>query len=202
MKTNEEHEDKRAGMDGVMEVRARDATAAEAEAAAQLCDFSELVARQGRFLYRVALGLLRNPQDAEDAVQEAFLKLYRTEAWHGMENERAFLARTVWRLGLDRIAARPARMEDVTEMELAGNEASPEAAAMDVAERALLRRLIEKLPEDLRRTLLLSAIEGMTSREVAEIMAIPEGTVRTRLMRARTELKRQYERLSRSKEVR
>jgi RNA polymerase sigma-70 factor (ECF subfamily) len=182
-------------MDVVAEGLARDAARAEAEATARVCDFSELVARQGRFLYRVALGLLRVPQDAEDAVQEAFLKLYRTNAWRGMENERAFLARTVWRVGLDRIAARPARMEDVAEMELAGTGASPEDAAIDSAERALLRRLIEALPDELRQTLLLSAIEGMTSREVAETMSIPEGTVRTRLMRARADLKQRYERL-------
>jgi len=182
-------------MDVVTESMARDAARAEAEAAVRVCNFSELVARQGRFLYRVALGLLRNPQDAEDAVEETFLKLYRSNAWRGMENEKAFLAKTVWRVGLDRIAARPARMDNVAEMEPAGTGASPEDAAMDSAERALLRRLIETLPGDLRQTLLLSAIEGMTSREVAETMAIPEGTVRTRLMRARTELRQRYERL-------
>jgi Sigma-70 region 2 len=58
--------------------------------------FEEMVARQARFMFQVAFGLLRNRQDAEDAVQEAFLKLYRGEAWLRMENEKGFLARTVW----------------------------------------------------------------------------------------------------------
>ena len=60
-------------------------------------------------------------------------------------------------------------------------------------ERELLRRLIDALPEELRQPLVLCAIEEMTSREVAVAMGIPEGTVRTRVMRARAELKRRFE---------
>ena len=204
------------GMDVLAEGSAQDALMRPANAEAELRlhdeiqaltsvrdrEFGELVERQGRFLYRVALGLLRHPQDAEDAVQETLLKLYRGEAWRGMENERAFLARTVWRVGLDRIAGRPAAMEDVSAIELAGPGDSPEQEAVDGAERALLRQLIAALPEELRQTLLLSAIEGMSSRQVAETMGIPEGTVRTRLMRARSELKRRYESLRQGKGVR
>ena len=59
-------------------------------------------------------------------------------------------------------------------------------------ERALLKRLIDGLPEELRQPLVLSSVEEMTSREVAEAMGIPEGTVRTRVMRARTELRRRF----------
>jgi RNA polymerase sigma-70 factor, ECF subfamily len=59
-------------------------------------------------------------------------------------------------------------------------------------ERSVLRRLIDGLPEELRRPLVLSSIEEMTSQEVAEAMGIPEGTVRTRVMRARTELRRRF----------
>ena len=71
--------------------------------------FAALVDRHARFLYRVALGLLRNSEDAEDAVQETFLKLYRNDAWLTMEDEKAFLARSVWRTGLDRLAHAEAR---------------------------------------------------------------------------------------------
>jgi RNA polymerase sigma-70 factor (ECF subfamily) len=158
--------------------------------------FGEMVGRQARFMFQVAFGLLRNRQDAEDAVQEAFLKLYRGEAWLRMENERGFLARTVWRVALDHLPLVAERMSsDVSEMELAasgGVGTSPEQSAVDKDERALLRRLIDGLPEELRRPLVLSSVEEMTSREVAEAMGIPEGTVRTRVMRARTELRRRF----------
>ena len=154
--------------------------------------FEEMVARQARFMFQVAFGLLRNAEDAEDAVQEAFLKLYRGEAWLRMENEKGFLARTVWRVALDRLPRASERMSDVSEMQLEAVGGSPEENAVDEDERAVLRRLIDGLPEELRQPLVLSSVEEMTSREVAEAMGIPEGTVRTRVMRARTELRRRY----------
>jgi RNA polymerase sigma-70 factor (ECF subfamily) len=154
--------------------------------------FEEMVARQARFMFQVAFGLLRNRQDAEDAVQEAFLKLYRGEAWLRMENEKGFLARTVWRVALDHLPRSGERTADVAEMELAANGESPEQSAVGEGERALLKRLIDGLPEELRQPLMLSSVEEMTSREVAEAMGIPEGTVRTRVMRARTELRRRF----------
>jgi RNA polymerase sigma-70 factor (ECF subfamily) len=156
-------------------------------------EFSGIVERQARLMFRVAYSLLRNVQDAEDAVQEAFLKLYRGDAWRRMEDERAFLARTVWRVALDRAPKAADRMDDVAGMELASAFGSPECSAAEKDERALLRRLIDCLPEKLRQPLLLSAIEEMTSREVAAVMGIPEGTVRTRIMRARAELKKRFE---------
>ncbi|HZY73457.1 MAG TPA: RNA polymerase sigma factor [Edaphobacter sp.] len=156
-------------------------------------EFSGIVERQARLMFRVAYSLLRNVQDAEDAVQEAFLKLYRGDGWRRMEDERAFLARTVWRVALDRAPKAADRMDDVAGMELASPADSPERSAAEEDERVLLRRLIEGLPEDLRQPLLLSAIEEMTSQEVAAVMGIPEGTVRTRVMRARAELKKRFE---------
>jgi RNA polymerase sigma-70 factor, ECF subfamily len=154
--------------------------------------FEEMVARQARFMFQVAFGLLRNSQDAEDAVQEAFLKLYRTDGWLRMENEKGFLARTVWRVALDHLPKASEQTSDVSEMQLAAKGDSPEQSAVAGDERALLKRLIDGLPEELRQPLVLSSVEEMTSREVAEAMGIPEGTVRTRVMRARTELRRRF----------
>jgi RNA polymerase sigma-70 factor (ECF subfamily) len=158
--------------------------------------FAEMAERQARFMFRVAHGLLRSVQDAEDAVQEALLKLYRSDGWLHMEDEKAFLARTVWRVGLDVVARRPRGtepLEDEAGREFAAGGESAEASLVGRGERELLRRLIEALPEELRQPLVLSAIEEMTSREVAMAMGIPEGTVRTRVMRARGELKRRFE---------
>jgi RNA polymerase sigma-70 factor (ECF subfamily) len=155
--------------------------------------FGAVVDRQGRFLYRVALGLMRNAEDAEDVVQEALLKLFRGDGWREMVDERAFLARVVWRVGLDRIAARRVGDMDVTEMEVAATGETAEEAMVGEGERVVLRRLIEGLPEELRRPLVLSAIEEMTSREVGVAMGIPEATVRGRVMRAKAELKRRFE---------
>jgi len=140
--------------------------------------FTRIVAEHARFLYRVAHSVLRHPQDAEDAVQD----------------ERAFLARVVWRTALDRIRMRPAAAEDEgAELRLSDARPTPESAAAESDERALLHELIEALPLDLREPLLLSAIEELNSREVGLMLGLPEGTVRTRLMRARTELRARFE---------
>lgn len=158
--------------------------------------FAALVDRHGRFLYRVAFGLLRHAEDAEDAVQETFLKLYRNDAWQAMEDEKAFLARAVWRTGLDRLSTAGAKAmrnsEDVTELEIASAAESPEELALGASARALMKALVDALPETLRQPLVLSAVEGMRSYEVAVVLGIPEGTVRTRVMRAKAELRRKF----------
>ena len=165
----------------------------EVKDSAREAAFARIVGEHARFLYRVAFSLLRHPQDAEDAVQDALLKLYRGESWRAMQDERAFLARVVWRCALGRLGSRVEVFVDGAELRVEEWRAGPEEAAAEVDERALLRELIEELPGELREPLLLSAIEEMSSREVGLVMGIPEGTVRTRLMRARTELKKAFE---------
>lgn len=148
--------------------------------------FTELVERQSRFVFRVAWSVLRNSQDAEDVVQETFLKLYRNGAWECMRDERAFLARTAWRLAVDRMRARrrtpvkPDAPQPLT---------TPEQAALTGDWTAVVYRLVDALPEELRQPLALSAIRELTSPEIAGVLGIPESTVRTRIMRARQILK-------------
>jgi RNA polymerase sigma-70 factor, ECF subfamily len=157
--------------------------------------FTELVERQSRFVYRVAYAVVRQVQDAEDVVQETFLKLYRTGAWEEMVEEKAYLARVAWRIAVDKAAQRGARAADELMDGLAHGGATPEQDAIASARRELLMRLIDGLPEELRQPLVLGALEEMNSREVGLAMGIPEGTVRTRMMRARAELKKSFDAL-------
>lgn len=150
-------------------------------------EFEALVRRQSRFVFRVAYAILRNSHDAEDAAQETFLKLYRNGTWNEMENERAFLARAAWRVAVDRIPR--AQIEPPEEAEPASTEPDPEQQAIAADWNAMVHRMVDALPEELRQPLALSAVDGLNSREVAAILGLPEGTVRTRLMRARQMLK-------------
>lgn len=161
--------------------------------------FTRIVHQHARLMYRVAHSLLRHPQDAEDAVQDALLKLYRGNAWQQMDDERAFLARTVWRTAYDRMSGRLTQPGELAELLLPDTRPTPAQAAEDADEHALLHQLIDRLPEDLREPLLLSAIDELTSREIAAVIGIPEGTVRTRLMRARTSLRQQFHALTTSR---
>jgi RNA polymerase sigma-70 factor (ECF subfamily) len=156
--------------------------------------FARIVEEHARFLYRVANSVLRHPQDTEDAVQDALLKLYRGESWRGMQDERAFLARVVWRTALDRRSARLVGVEeDGAELRVVDGRATPDREAVENDDRALLHELIDGLAEELRQPLLLSAMDEMSSREIGAVMGLPEGTVRTRLMRARAQLKLAFE---------
>jgi len=168
-----------------------------AEAAELDARFADLVERQARFMFKVAHGLLRNQHDAEDAVQEAMLKLYRTGAWIHMQDERAFLARTVWRVAVDIAARRRNGTQEATDADLACSSVGPEQLVDEGDQRALVRELIDNLSDDLRQPLILCAIEEMTSREVAVMLGLTEGAVRTRVMRARAELRRRFEALQR-----
>jgi RNA polymerase sigma-70 factor (ECF subfamily) len=112
-------------------------------------------------------------------VQDTFMKLYRLNAWQGMNDERAFLARSAWRLAVDRRKKAPPVTLDMPSVP------NPEDAALASDWNARVHSMIDALPEELRQPLALSSLEEMNSREIGTIMGIPEGTVRTRLVRAR-----------------
>jgi RNA polymerase sigma-70 factor (ECF subfamily) len=154
--------------------------------------FSLLVDRHAHLMYRIAFSLLRNAQDAEDAVQEVMLKLYRSATWQNMKDEKAFLARSVWRVALDRRPRVQPQSLDEGHEQFAGKGDSPETQAIRKCQADYLRKLIDALPENLRQVLVLSAVEELNSREVGLLIGIPEGTVRTRLMQAREELRRRF----------
>jgi RNA polymerase sigma-70 factor (ECF subfamily) len=159
-------------------------TVAATDSAASRDDrFAELVARQSRFVFQVAYSVLRNVHDAEDVVQDTFLKLHRSGAWENLDNERGFLATAAWRLAVDR-TRRPKMVAEV-ERSVPSHEGSLISGDM----HATLHRLIDGLPEEFRLPLALSAIDEMTSPQIAEMLQIPEGTVRSRIARARTMLK-------------
>jgi RNA polymerase sigma-70 factor (ECF subfamily) len=162
-------------------------------------EFTALVQRQSRFVFRVAYAVLLNPHDAEDAVQETFLKLYRNGEWKNARNEQAFLARAAWRVALDRRrAARPAAIASDPEAALALESSlpGPEQAVVGANQHAHIHAMIDALPEELRLPLVLSANDELNSREIGEILRIPEGTVRTRLQRARQLLRERMGRLN------
>src|SRR4051812_45008075 len=98
------------------------------------CDerFAALVARQSRFVFRVAYAVLRNSHDAEDVVQEVFLKLYRSFHGHSINDERAYLCRIAWRMANGRRAkARDFRLsDDGLPLEVASLRRTPEQAVV------------------------------------------------------------------------
>ena len=152
-------------------------------------ELESAVREHGRTVYKVAFAALRNHHDAEDAAQETYLRFWRhRKHWSEIRDRRAWLARTAWHVALDRRKARPeVGLEEAAEsvQQLRAQGASPDEIAAREQMTALLARLIASLPEDLRGVLSLSAVEDLNSVEISDVLGIPEGSVRTRLMRAR-----------------
>ena len=141
-------------------------------------------------LYRVAFSVLRNAADAEDAVQEAFLRVLRHRNSLGeIRDHRVWLIRIVWNIVLDRKRRAKTRPEtdDVDELARvlpsAGLSAEQLFAAAQFHSYVLAR--VDRLPPKERQVLLLSAFEELSSVEIASVLGITESSVRSRLFRAR-----------------
>ncbi|MFB3922049.1 MAG: RNA polymerase sigma factor [Terriglobia bacterium] len=152
-------------------------------------EFEVAVREHAKFVYKVVYSVLRNHHDAEDAAQETFLRLLRQQKkWPEIRDRRAWLARTAWRVALDRRKPTPeVALDEVAKavLELRDQGAGADEIASTEQMKNLLGRLIAALPQDLRDAVALSTAEEMTSVEISEVLGIPEGSVRTRLMRAR-----------------
>ncbi|HEU5328512.1 MAG: sigma-70 family RNA polymerase sigma factor [Thermomicrobiales bacterium] len=155
-------------------------------------------------LYRTALRLSRNPQDAEDLVQETYLNAFRSlDRFEEGTNLRAWLFRILNNAFISQYRRRKRRpsssLEDVTEYYLydhlaeGGASPRPENPERDVlallGDETVLQAL-EELPVEFRQVELLADVEGFSYREIADILGIPIGTVMSRLYRARRRLQK------------
>ncbi len=155
-----------------------------------------LVAGHARMVFRIAYSILRNHHDAEDAVQECFLRVVKHKSrLHKVRNAKTWLARVAWTTALDK--RRSGRMTALGEDAVGelGLDSLPDTAPGADDQLALqqkqqvLERLVAGLPAELRYPLELSTVQELNSAEIAEVMEIPEASVRTRLFRARKQLK-------------
>ena len=149
-----------------------------------------LVSQHSGTLYRVAYSVLRNAADAEDAVQEAFLRVLRhRDSLHEVRDHRVWLIRIVWNVVLDRKRRQKTRPEtdDVADLArvLPMDGLSAEQRASAAQHHAHVLACVDKLPAKERQVLLLSAFEELSSVEIAAALDITESSVRSRLFRAR-----------------
>jgi RNA polymerase sigma-70 factor (ECF subfamily) len=156
-----------------------------------------LVADHSRMVFRIAYSILRNHHDAEDAAQECFLRVWKHKVrLHEVSNAKTWLARIAWTTALDKRRAGRKLLslddgESGAELMESLSDGTPTADEQLAfrQKQQLLQRLIAGLPDDLGQTLELSTVQELNSAEIAEVMKIPEGSVRTRLFRARKQLK-------------
>jgi RNA polymerase sigma-70 factor, ECF subfamily len=149
-------------------------------------EFEARIADCSTLAFRVAFSVLRHRQDAEDVAQDAFVRAHRHFGkLRHRDRFRAWLVRTTWRLALDHRRGEQRR----SARQNAHLIATPQVAADAAAERTTaLWEAIDALPDKLRIVIVLSAIEGHGIGEVARLLDLPEGTVKSRLFHARRQL--------------
>ena len=149
-----------------------------------------LVDQYATTLYRVAFSVLRNQSDAEDAVQEAFVRVLRHRETLGeIRDHRVWLIRIVWNIVLDRKRRAKTRPEtdDISEVArvLPAHGLTAEERAAAAQHHAQVLACVEKLPAREREVMMLSAFEELSSVEIAAVLEVTESSVRSRLFRAR-----------------
>jgi len=160
----------------------------------KLDGFEAIVLPQLGAAYNLARWLTRNDHDAEDVVQEAYLRAFRFFDGFRGGDVRAWLLTIVrntyytW-LSSNRLRDLSAPLED-EDWELESDAPDPELNAIQTSERDRLEHAIEALPAEFREVLTMREIEEMSYKEISDIVGIPIGTVMSRLARARKRLQR------------
>jgi len=168
----------------------RPLTGTELAMAQSLNQFEASLAESSRLAFRVAYGVLRHREDAEDVAQEALTRAYRNLIrLRERDRLRAWLVRITWRLALDHQRSRKRRV--ARESIPAPRETNETAADLLAARERCdcLWAAIDVLPEKLRIVTILAGIEEHDIREVSLLLDLPEGTVKSRLFLARQRLK-------------
>jgi RNA polymerase sigma-70 factor (ECF subfamily) len=163
--------------------------------------FEALMRRHNRTLFRTARAILRDDAEAEDALQDGYLRAFRSMGtFRGEARVSTWLVRIVAnealarrRKGVRRAAVIPIRRGAEEHQYEAEAVMSEHDGPQDLAERAeirsLLERAIDALPEEFRIVFVLRALEELSVQETAAALGIPEVTVRTRFFRARSQLR-------------
>jgi RNA polymerase sigma-70 factor (ECF subfamily) len=164
--------------------------------------FELLMRRHNRRLYRVARAMLRDGAEAEDALQDAYIAAYQAMAgFRGQSSLATWLSRVLVNQCLARLR-KQARRDNIIPMVAMADADEQEAHAMPHREsespdhalgraelRAVLERKLDALPEAFRTVFVLRCVEELSVEETAQVLEVPEATVRTRLFRARAMLR-------------
>jgi RNA polymerase sigma-70 factor (ECF subfamily) len=164
-----------------------------------------LFGRHSGALYQSALKLLGNPQDAEDALQEGMLSAFKNlRRFEGRSKFSSWLTRIVINAALQRLRSQRAH-QTISADERLGNtevtlaeqlpdpEPDPERLYAREELRQLLDRNLTRLAPDMRSAVLLRDLEGLSTQEAAEALGVPENTLKSRLHRARLQLRERIE---------
>ena len=149
-------------------------------------EFEDRLRESSALAVRVAFSVLRQREDAEDVAQEAFTRAYRRfSSIRDPARFRGWLVRVTWRVAIDRWRSDRRRRSREERMPTIAASENAEARLDETTRASRLWAAIDSLPDKLRIVLVLSAMEGHAVSDVAELLGIPPGTVKSRLFLAR-----------------
>ena len=146
-------------------------------------------------MFRIAYSVLRNRTDAEDVVQDVFIRLLEhRRSLSAVRDMRVWLIRIAWNLALDRNRRkRPEQLDEAFAQSLASATMPADAMMVEAQRYQLVLREIERLPRAERHVLLLSALEELGTTEIAAVLGRSESAVRALISRARARLRERVE---------
>lgn len=162
--------------------------------------FSRLISENQTKVYRIALSIVKNHSDAEDIAQEVFIRIYTSiSSFKGNSSLATWIYKITYNRSLDFLKKNNKKMkttktlddpEDAELLTLAGERFIPEKDFEDKQMKEDIHDALKKLPEDQRQLIELKDIHGFSYEEIMEITGLKDGTMKSRLNRARTSLRK------------
>ena len=153
-------------------------------------EIETLVREHSRLVFRIAYSVVRNQADAEDVVQEVFLRVAK-HGVAGITDAKAWISRIAWRASVDRFRSLKRADQEEFDERLHAPHIRPVGTEQEAISRQtlqLLDRMIASLPRKERDALLLTSVEEMSSAEAAKVLGTTETSIRARVFRARQRL--------------
>lgn len=164
--------------------------------------FEQIVLQTERAVYNLAFSIVKKKEDAEDVTQETYLRLWRAASELKLESSlKLYILRTARNLALDLIRKNSKRDEIDTvildaegefEIDIADDspDSRPDESYLRKIEKEVVRQSIEELPSAAREIIVLRDIEGLSYTEITEMLGLAEGTLKSKLFRARERLRK------------
>jgi len=164
-------------------------------------EIEALVREHSRLVFRIAYSVVRNHADAEDVVQEVFLRVAKHGA-DAIDDPKAWISRIAWRASIDRYRSLGRSDQEEFDERIHEPQIRPVGTEQEVISRetlALLDRMIAALPKKERDALLLTSVEEMSSAEAAKVLGATETSIRARVFRARQKLTEKLQKVTGTK---
>ena len=157
----------------------------------QIDEFNSLVASMKDKMYRLALRMVKNEEEARDIVQEAFIKVWNKREKVGqVENQPAYCMTITRNVAIDKIRAKKMTTTDIDDhYDIESNTADPERALVAKDQYNNLLKVLDKLPDNHKLVIQLRDIEGYSYKEISELTGFTVEKVKVYLHRARTKLR-------------